>query len=304
MNQPDLIIVHGPSCADGFAAAWTLTQRWPGVPVHTGVYGEPPPAVDKLGVLIADFSYPEAELRAMAAAAKWVHVLDHHATAKADLEKLRKENLIRVDFADDRSGAALAFEYAWGAGRVPPMLIQYVEDRDLWRFTLEGTREVHALLMSHPMDMDVWGQLAKRLEDPGKRPEAIREGAAILRDRERSMRQILEASIRFALFDGHEVPVANVPYAMASDAGNLMCETLTDSPFSVTYFDRGDGMRQFSLRSLETGPDVGAIAKKFGGGGHAHAAGFTLPISTLKAAKLRFDFLPLEAPEDPAGAAP
>lgn len=32
----------------------------------------------------------------------------------------------------------------------------------------------------------------------------------------------------------------------------------------------------FSLRSADDKVDVGAIAKSFGGGGHAHAAGFSM----------------------------
>ena len=36
------------------------------------------------------------------------------------------------------------------------------------------------------------------------------------------------------------------------------------------------GRKIFSLRSREDGTDVREIAQRFGGGGHTHAAGFTL----------------------------
>jgi nanoRNase/pAp phosphatase (c-di-AMP/oligoRNAs hydrolase) len=32
------------------------------------------------------------------------------------------------------------------------------------------------------------------------------------------------------------------------------------------------------MRSREDGTDVGAIAASFGGGGHTHAAGFSIPL--------------------------
>jgi oligoribonuclease NrnB/cAMP/cGMP phosphodiesterase (DHH superfamily) len=240
-----------------------------------GVYGVAPPDVTGLGVLITDFSYPEDVLREMAAAAKWIHVVDHHASAEPHLRKLAAEGVIRLDFDLERSGAALAYDYAWGSGRAQPMLIQYVEDRDLWRFKLEGTREVNALLMSHPMDFGIWTEIAKRLEDPGKRAGVIAEGSGILRDRTRLIHDLIEATSRIMVVDGHEVPVANLPYALASEAGNIMC---VGHPFAASYFDRADGMRQVSLRSAEDGLDVSVIAAKFGGGGHKHAAGFSHPL--------------------------
>ena len=61
-----------------------------------------------------------------------------------------------------------------------------------------------------------------------------------------------------------------------SELGNLMCERYPDAPFSMSYCDRGDGMRSYSLRSIGDF-DVSVVAKAFGGGGHKNAAGFALP---------------------------
>ena len=61
---------------------------------------------------------------------------------------------------------------------------------------------------------------------------------------------------------GHRVPVANLPYTMASDAAGAMAE---DAPFAACYFDRADA-RVFSLRSRgEDGLDVSEIAARYGG---------------------------------------
>ena len=52
--------------------------------------------------------------------------------------------------------------------------------------------------------------------------------------------------------------------------------------FSMSWFQQADGRFQFSLRSRNKNVegsevvDVSAIAKAFGGGGHAAAAGFVL----------------------------
>lgn len=68
--------------------------------------------------------------------------------------------------------------------------------------------------------------------------------------------------------------VAGVVFAeqYISQLGNKLCELNDDIAFSAmidfTY-------SSVSLRSIETGADVSVIAKRFGGGGHTHAAGFS-----------------------------
>jgi nanoRNase/pAp phosphatase (c-di-AMP/oligoRNAs hydrolase) len=71
---------------------------------------------------------------------------------------------------------------------------------------------------------------------------------------------------------GYTVPRINVTH-MISELGNKLAEK---HPFAALYFDTGDGKRVFSLRSVEGGVDVSEIAKQYGGGGHPHAAGFTV----------------------------
>jgi len=75
------------------------------------------------------------------------------------------------------------------------------------------------------------------------------------------------------LIGGHDVPVANLPYMFASDAGQLMAE---GERFAGSYFDTPEG-RTFSLRSTDAGMDVSEIAQQYGGGGHRNAAGFRVP---------------------------
>ncbi|MGY8872170.1 MAG: DHHA1 domain-containing protein, partial [Pseudomonadales bacterium] len=70
----------------------------------------------------------------------------------------------------------------------------------------------------------------------------------------------------------HWVPALNCPYSWASEAGHILG---IDQPFSATYTIH-DGFIKFSLRSAKDGLDVSKIAEMFGGGGHEHAAGFSI----------------------------
>lgn len=274
-DKPDVCIYHGPTCLDGFAAAWAIWQQWPDIEFIPAQYGDAVPLerCEGKGVLIVDFSYGYTEMLQLTHATRWLVVLDHHKSAAEVLGPLLKEGFVKGLFDMNRSGARLAWDYAWGAGN-PPRLIAHVEDRDLWRFAIDWTREVTAALASIPMKFGDWTTFGKRLEEFGGREAIVSEGAAILRTRDKEIRQILDSSARVAAIAGAEVFVANVPYHLASEAGHLLCK---GRPFSATYFDRADGQRQWSLRSDPEGADVSEIAQMFGGGGHRNAAGFSLP---------------------------
>jgi nanoRNase/pAp phosphatase (c-di-AMP/oligoRNAs hydrolase) len=69
-----------------------------------------------------------------------------------------------------------------------------------------------------------------------------------------------------------------VPAAQSSVLTSQIGERLSKGyPFCIIWHDR-DGRRYYSLRSTAEGADVGAIASAHGGGGHTHAAGFSIPL--------------------------
>lgn len=267
-----LCIYHG-NCADGFGAAWAVRHAYgaENVEFHAGVYGDPPPDVSGRGVILVDFSYKRPVLIEMAQRAKWLRIIDHHKTAAEDLRELHFEPAldgcaVEILFDMERSGAGLAWDVLHpGVSR--PALIDHIEDRDLWRFKLEGTREIQANLFSYPYDFDVWDRLMNT--DPR---ELRREGAAIERKHVKDIAELLAVTKRPMRIGGYDVLVANLPYTLASDAGNALAK---EAPFGATYYDTAEH-RIFSLRSIGDF-DVSAIAKAYGGGGHRNAAGFRMP---------------------------
>lgn len=297
-----MLVVFHRDCLDGFTAAWAVRRmamkaKVP-IEIMDAAYGDAPPDdIQNRHVLIVDFSYPRAQLEAMAEAARSVTVLDHHRTAQQALEGLpeplpfkmwtrkgygidqvaRDGHKLTALFDMERSGAGLTFDFFFpGENRI--RLINYVEDRDLWRKRIKGTDEVNAFLATYPFDFTVWDRIAEVLEDQMQRGRVLDVGQALLRQKARDIERTLTTCAHETTLDGHVVPCANVPAWMASDAGHVLASKVPDK-FAITYFDRGDGMRIWSLRSGPDGMDVSEIAKKFGGGGHAHAAGFQSPIS-------------------------
>ena len=103
--------------------------------------------------------------------------------------------------------------------------------------------------------------------------EMTAAGAAIERKHHKDVAELVKVCQRRMLIGGHDVPVASLPYTLVSDAAHAMAQ---GEPFAACYWDTAEG-RNFGLRATDDGLDVSDIAKKYGGGGHAKAAGFKVP---------------------------
>jgi oligoribonuclease NrnB/cAMP/cGMP phosphodiesterase (DHH superfamily) len=275
-----LCIYHG-NCADGFTSAWVVRKALgEDVDFHAGVYQDPPPDVTGRDVVLVDFSYKKSVLLDMADRAVKITILDHHKTAAEDLKELVDIPLensrcpLDIRFDMDRAGARITWDYYFPKVR-PPQLLLHVEDRDLWRFALPFTREIQANIFSYPYNFDLWDKLMA--SDPA---ELAKEGGAIERKHFKDIRELVAVVTRRMFIGGYNVPVANLPYTLTSDAGHLLAK---GEPFAGCYWDTPNG-RVFSLRSTDEGIDVSEIAKQYGGGGHRNASGFRL--SYIDAAKL------------------
>lgn len=301
-----LVIYHG-NCADGFGAAWAARRKFGDeADYHAGVYQDAPPEVSGRRVVLVDFSYKRPVMAEIAKKARSVLVLDHHKSAADEMTEgrvIRDDHssawIFRMDqtyqgqlswerhlgdamqdqcegaptaniycnFDMHRSGAGLAWDF-FHHGIPRPALIDHIEDRDLWRFALPNTREIQAAVFSHPYDFAVWDALMS-----ADLLTLATEGRAIERKHHKDIAELVKVCQRRMTIAGKSVPVASLPYTLSSDAGHLMA---AGEPFAACYWDTPDG-RIFSLRSQDDGADVSEIAKSYGGGGHAHAAGFRVP---------------------------
>lgn len=167
-------------------------------------------------------------------------------------------------FLMDKSGAGLAWAF-FNPGVPAPWFVEAVQDRDLWKFEVEGSRELNSVLFSYEYTFENWDKVFALPKE-----DVIREGEVIDRKHMKDVRELVEKCTRRINLQGFDVPLINVPYTMSSDAGAILAQ---GEPFAVCYFDTAE-TREFGLRSADDGEDVGAIAGEFGGGGHAHASGF------------------------------
>lgn len=281
MTSP-LVIYHGGQCLDGFGSAFAAymyfaVRQEAEADYFAANHGEPIPEHDGRDVYLLDFAYKREQMETLARNANRVVVLDHHISAQRDLEGLdaQYDNLELV-FDMERSGCVITWEYFHQAP--VPHLLAYIQDRDLWQFRIPDSEHVNSALLSHPLEFDLW----RRLIDSDERLHLlIEEGKAINRYRDQMIAFHRKRAV-IGEIAGYSVPIVNCPRNITSE---LLNELADGHPFAAGYADKGT-KRGWSLRSRDGGADVSEIAARFGGGGHARAAGFAtqLPETLLKLA--------------------
>ena len=259
------MVIYHADCVDGFTAAWVARNCLPGCgEFNPAKYGDLPPDVSGRDVYVLDFSYPRDVMKKMNDDASFMVVLDHHKSAEADCKGLGF-----CEFDVNRSGAGMAWDF-WYPHTTRPWLVNAVEDRDLWRFLNSGTREVHAYLMSIPMSWEDWGNTVDT-----DYSVIVRQGAAILRSIEQYCESVAR-SARGEVFHGYRGITATAPRRYHSELAHYLLEHNSIAQISITYFRNEHGEWEYSLRSRGD-IDVVPLAERYGGGGHAAAAGFTHP---------------------------
>jgi uncharacterized protein len=264
-RKPILVVYHG-NCADGWTAAWAAWLKFGDAADYQDAH-YPPTAdfdVDGREVYFLDYCPTREKILNFVARAKSLRVIDHHKTA----EEICK-GFGFATFDMNKSGAGLA----WGVFHqdIPRQrIIDYVEDRDLWRWKLPDSKEVNAYIQSMPRDnFNNWSGLADVIALNPKL--AVETGKALLRFEQLNV-DSCKASVRSLVFCGYDnVPVVNVNGANASVLLNQLARS---NYFAVGWYQDADGRFRYSMRA-HGDFDVAKIAEKFGGGGHKLAAGFT-----------------------------
>lgn len=269
------MIYHG-NCPDGFTAAWVAARALGDVELYAAKYGEEPPYDIAMGrdVYVVDFSYPRPDLLYLHNDAKSLQVLDHHKTAQAECA-----GLDFCTFDMQRSGAGLTWDH-FHPGEPRPWIVDYVEDRDLWRFKLPGSEQISLWVRLTPHELEAYDELSKHSLS---RIMQAADGAQ--KHLDHYVRDALRNTYDLRnLFEDETVRCVNVSYTGVSDVLNA---ALADSTVKVAlaWHRSKEGTLRCSLRS--TAPyDCSRFAKAHGGGGHAQAAGFQLAVDCELAQRL------------------
>ncbi|MDD2809245.1 DHHA1 domain-containing protein [Rhodoferax sp.] len=274
-----LILYHGRSCPDGFAAALAAWLYFSGKAEFVALdHGDVKsvddlPKLDGRAVYILDFSFADDILRAIDARAAKLVMLDHHLSAAEKLTGFRCRCGV-VHFDMKKSGARLAWEFFHPQQSVPD-LVRFVEDRDIWVWQYPQSAGFLAALDMEPMDFDRWQAIANF--DAAELASYIARGQAMDEKFTKLAQDMLEHA-QALVFNGITGVMVNAPSAFHSLVGDLLCKQ--SGTFALMWTVDKKGVVKCGLRS-RSGFSCIPLAASLGGGGHAQACGFKLPAQRL-----------------------
>lgn len=268
----DCVIYHSP-CSDGTASAAIakhyLSQKFPDRKVqYIGIRAGSRLPADLVAdnVLICDVCFRYSDMLLLSQRVKKYLVLDHHKSSKLDLQEIAEDNKI---FDMERSGAMITWEYFY-ANQPAPLLIQHIQDRDLWRRQLPGNDDFVSWFFTLPFDLDVY---ISAFNDDFVQHGINVIGPAYRQHNEYFREDIIKYSdVKLTKIGDNYYFVAYVnSNILKSDIGAALLSKYPLCNFSAVY--TVSDVTGFSLRSDDSRDDVSVIATVLGGGGHANASG-------------------------------
>jgi len=258
------IVLYHANCNDGFGAAYAAWKLLGNRAEYIAcTHGQPPPDITGKKVVCLDFSYNNSTTKELIKLTESFLIIDHHKSAMVELH-----DISNARFDMTKSGAMLSWEF-FHPGKEAPKFIQYIQDRDLWKFELPYSKEFSAAF-----DMVPWGfEEYEKFEDDSVFDDAVKRGSYILAYSKTVIKKVCDKASK-RNYEGKHVLVVNSSHWMSEIGARLA----PDCDFAmIWYYDHVTAGYNCSLRAFHEATDVSEIAKKFGGGGHKKAAGFRLP---------------------------
>lgn len=264
----DIVILYHADCSDGFGAAWATWKKFGDeadyipiehqVPLPEGLKGKQ--------IFFIDIVPDEVTLKKVINDNKSAVGIDHHKTNEEKISLFKD-----YSFDNNHSGAVLAWKYFHPEKPVPKLLL-FIEDVDIGKWEYPETEYFISALALYDYDFKIWDMVASDIENPQKFSEYLEKGEIISQYDKEIIKGIKETAIMVEL-DGYKIYAVNAPHFIN---GRVAKELISESfPFAAAWFQEKD-MVHISLRS-DGSVDVSKVAKKYGGGGHKRAAGFSFP---------------------------
>ena len=274
-----LVLYHGRSCPDGFAAALAAWLYYEGKAEFLGLdHGdiksvEELPALSGRAVYILDFSFSPEILRGIEERATKLVMLDHHKSAAEKLTGFSCRCGV-VHFDMSKSGARLAWEF-FQSDKPVPDLVRFVEDRDIWAWQYPESKGFLAALDMERFDFVRWAEIATF--SPVQLTSFMARGAAMDEKFSKLAADIAEGAQPIA-FNGQHGLMVNAPGVFHSLVGDLL--SAKSGTFALMWSAGKGGVIKVGLRS-QPGFDCIPLAESMQGGGHAQACGFKMPTDRL-----------------------
>jgi oligoribonuclease NrnB/cAMP/cGMP phosphodiesterase (DHH superfamily) len=284
----ETICFYHANCLDGFGSAHIVRNYYGGqhvrcVPVNYGDDWEKHlmdwvPIADR--IMFVDFCPPVEVLDILSDAKNGeVIVLDHHKTAKELMFSRAWPEHMHIVYNEELSGVGVTWDY-FHPHRPMPMLYAHIQDRDLWKFELDGTKEVCSALFSLDQSHNLWNSFLYQ----GAVAKLKLDGLALQRQKTKDCEQLKTVAYARNLA-GYPILTVNAPWMFASELGHILAastelhEQFHTIPDIACVYYRDGKAHHYSLRSIKGAKLLAReVAERLLGGGHDHAAGAKVPL--------------------------
>jgi oligoribonuclease NrnB/cAMP/cGMP phosphodiesterase (DHH superfamily) len=202
---------------------------------------------------------------------------DHHASNEKDCKE-RGLWPVEGNQSQKNCSAFNAYEYLSGIDLVPDdaQCIKYIDTYDCWKKTGGLVKWEQALNFNFGMKSmkfngdpeEICNEFLLNDDENDVIDEVLSRGDAI-RSYIKNNANYLKHAVEICEFEGYEMKFANI-----TTEKSYMAELLNDNGIIALWSYTGDKYL-YSLRTKRTDVDLSEIAKKYGGGGHKQAAGFS-----------------------------
>lgn len=294
----DCVVYHSP-CPDGTCAAWIvqkyhndLNKEIDFFPCRAGCApDEDIYYFENKTIVFVDICPSVEYLLQLSDLAKKIQIIDHH---KTNFEKILEmgeipENIF-YNFDMNFSGCQLTWRYFYS--NEAPWFVDYIGDRDIWKFALPNTNEYFSGMMDENlMNLEGFQKMYENLDNDEFKLNIFNVGKKALEFREKCIQNIIKYNKLECTYKNFRIWLYSATKDLTSDVGNRLMkykfedEALPDFTVGWIYDIENDEF-WISMRSINEKQDVSQICKEFGGGGHRNASGCTVK------GKLRDIFIP------------
>lgn len=282
-----VVIYHG-NCYDGLTSAWIAWTKLKHTAEYiAGYFGQPLPIFkEPTHIYVVDFSYPQKVFEQWIQEGHKITILDHHATAIDSLSNYFEDNKFNRNlecvFDTNRSGAGITWDYFY-PDRSIPKLVQYVQDRDLWKFEFGNTSRYIYSYMQYRIEFT--DPLSKQFEIMDMTNEALESNSPIILEKGQ---QLAESYYKFCRGFAENISVYTCPDWKKTTKiaiittnkyfGSDTCSYILnqfDFKAAGYFFLESHNTWNWGMRSKDPA-DVSKLCERYGGGGHPKAAGFII----------------------------
>ena len=222
-------------------------------------------------VVVTDFSFPVDWMKRLADGREFIWI-DHHISAIKEFQGIADEWSGLRDV--EEAACVNAWKYFFPERPVPQAIV-LIGDRDIWRWAEKDTGAFNEAINVRDFradNDDLWIPLLE--DDPELLNEMLTEGARLREIRLNEINELIERRGYEVEFFGERTLAVNAPGN--GDIGQRSRDLGYD--IAYCYVDRMElGVLSTGVTLFSREADVSVIAKKFGGGGHKHASGFSFP---------------------------